>query len=91
MEKADLLLVAQFFSAVQDRLSEGSSFLTAFISLEQDGYIGSAVLFVIGVLTVAIINWQYVIRKVMIALLIGLLPVVAVISIIKRESIIMVP
>jgi len=82
------LLVAQFFSAVQDRLSEGSSFLTAFISLEQDGYIGSAVLFVIGVLTVAIINWQYVIRKVMIALLIGLLPVVAVISIIKRESII---
>jgi hypothetical protein len=38
------LLVAQFFSAVQDRLSEGSSFLTAFISLKQDGYIGSAVL-----------------------------------------------
>jgi len=30
------LLVAQFFSAVEGRLSEGSSFLTAFISLEQD-------------------------------------------------------
>jgi len=82
------LLVAQFYGAVDGKIAEGASFLTSFISLEQDGYIGSAILFIIGVLTVSVINWQYVIRKVMIALLIGLLPVVAVISIIKRESIV---
>lgn len=80
------LLVAQFYSAVDGKITEGASFLTSFISLEQDGYIGSAILFIIGVFTVALINWQYIIRKVMIALLIGLLPVVAVISIIRRES-----
>jgi hypothetical protein len=82
------LLVAQFYSAVDGKISEGASFLTAFISLEQDGYIGSAILFIIGVFTVALINWQYIIRKVMIALLIGLLPVVAVISIVKRDSLV---
>ncbi|HHV36093.1 MAG TPA: hypothetical protein GXX59_11090 [Syntrophomonadaceae bacterium] len=82
------LLVGQFYSAVDGKISEGASFLTAFISLKQDGYIGSAVLFIIGVFAVAIINWQYIIRKVMIALLIGLLPVVAVISVINRESLI---
>jgi hypothetical protein len=80
------LLIAQFYSAVDGKITEGASFLTSFISLEQDGYIGSAILFIIGVFTVALINWQYIIRKVMIALLIGLLPVVAVISIIRRES-----
>ena len=82
------LLVGQFYSAVDGKISEGASFLTAFISLKQDGYIGSAVLFIIGVFSVTLINWQYIIRKVMIALLIGLLPVVAVISVINRESLI---
>lgn len=80
------LLVAQFYGAIGNKITEGASFLTAFISLEQDGYIGSAILFIVGVTTVSVINWQYIIRKVMIALLIGLLPVVAVISIINRES-----
>lgn len=83
------LLVAQFYGVVDGKIKEGASFLTAFISLEQDGYIGSALLFIVGIFSVSIINWQYAIRKVMIALLIGLLPVVAVISILNREALVL--
>jgi hypothetical protein len=79
------LIVGQFYSVVANQISGGTSFLTAFISMAQDGYIGSAILFLFAVFSIGVLNWQYVLRKIMIALLIILLPVVAVVSIVKRE------
>ncbi len=81
------MIVGQFFGIVQSQITSGTSFLTAFIGFGQDGYIGSAFLFLAAVFAVAVINWQYIMRKVVIAILIGILPLVAVISIIKREVI----
>ncbi|HBT19954.1 MAG TPA: hypothetical protein DEA47_01065 [Peptococcaceae bacterium] len=79
------LIVGQFYSIVQDKIADGTSFLTAFISVNQDGYLGAAILFVVSVFSIAVINFQYVMRKIVIALLIVLLPLVAVISVLKRE------
>jgi hypothetical protein len=79
------LIVGQFYSVIASNISGGTSFLTAFIGMAQDGYIGSAILFLFAIFSIGVLNWQYVLRKIMIALLIILLPVVAVVSIVKRE------
>lgn len=80
------LAIGQFYSVVQDKISEtGFSFLTAFVSFEKDGYLGGALLFLVAILCIAVINFQYAMRKVVIALLIVLLPLVAVVSVVRRE------
>ncbi len=43
--------------------------------------LGSAILTCIGIFSIGILNWQYVVRKIVLGILIGILPLVAMISI----------
>lgn len=70
-------IVKYFEYIAGDRLKD-SLFSTI---LQDESGLGAAILFFVVVFSVAVINWQYIIRKIVIALLIGLLPLVAVISI----------
>ncbi|MCL6557791.1 MAG: hypothetical protein K6U74_03125 [Firmicutes bacterium] len=47
--------------------------------------LGQAIIAFVSVFSIGVINWQYVMRKIIIALLIGLIPLVAVISVIPSK------
>ncbi|MCL6478884.1 MAG: hypothetical protein K6T65_10760 [Peptococcaceae bacterium] len=74
-------IVKYFEYIAGDRLRD--SFLSTI--LQDESGLGAAILFFVVVFSVAVINWQYIIRKIVIALLIGLLPLVAVISILPSR------
>jgi predicted nucleic acid-binding Zn-ribbon protein len=80
------MLVKFFHWIVGKQLS--ASFLDTLIDLESNA-IGSAIITFLAIFSIGIINWQYTLRKVVLALLIGLIPIVAVISIApsKRSAI----
>lgn len=71
--------VVKFFERmVEDNLS--SSFLNSLI--DTAGLtLGSAIITFLAVFSVGILNWQYAVRKIVLAILIGVIPIVAVISI----------
>ncbi|MEW6771827.1 MAG: hypothetical protein AB1330_10640 [Bacillota bacterium] len=75
---ANWALVKSFQSIVDDKL--GQSFLASFYN-EEARSLGNAIVACVAVLSVGVINWQYIMRKISIALLLGLLPLVAVVSI----------
>ena len=72
------MLVKFFHWIVGDQLS--ASFLDTLIDLKSNT-LGSAIVTFLAIFSIGIINWQYTLRKVVLALLIGLIPIVAVISI----------
>lgn len=78
------MLVRFFQWVVGDQLS--SSFLDTLINTESN-VLGSAIITFLAVFSIGIINWQYTLRKVMLALLIGLIPIVAIISIVPSKRI----
>lgn len=75
---ANWALVKGFQSVVDDKL--GESLLACFYN-EEAKSLGNAIIACVAVLSVGVINWQYIMRKLSIALLLGVLPLVAVVSI----------
>ncbi|WP_123927326.1 hypothetical protein [Thermodesulfitimonas autotrophica] len=75
---ANWSVVKAFEAMVSNKL--GDSFLSTFYN-EETKSLGSAILACVAVLSVGVLNWQYTMRKVCIGLLLGLLPLVAVVSI----------
>ncbi|RJX20608.1 MAG: hypothetical protein C4570_03630 [Ammonifex sp.] len=71
-------LVKSFQTIVADKL--GESFLACLYN-EEARSLGNAILACVAILSIGVINWQYTMRKISIALLLGLLPLVAVVSI----------
>ena len=61
------------------------SFLSAFWGPDKGASLGEAILVFIAVFCIGVINFQYIMRKINIALLIGVLPLVAIISIIPAH------
>ena len=61
-----------------------NSFLDTLISTDTMS-LGQAIVTFLAVFSIGLLNWQYTIRKIIIALLIGLIPVVAVIAIIPSR------
>lgn len=57
------------------------TFMGALILADQNITIGDAIVAFIAALAIAVLNFQYIMRKINIALLVGLIPIVAVVSI----------
>ena len=75
--EVNYVLVKSFEWIIGDKLS--SSFLDSLINTESSS-LGSVIITFLAVFSIGLINWQYTLRKVMLALLIGLIPVVAIIA-----------
>lgn len=75
---ANWSVVKAFEAMVSNKL--GDSFLSTFYN-EETKSLGSAILACVAVLSVGVLNWQYTMRKISIGLLLGILPLVAVVSI----------
>ncbi len=75
------VLVQQFKCIAQPYLETGQSFLESLILADSNVTLGDAIISFIAALSIGVLNFQYIMRKVIIALLIGLIPVVAVVSI----------
>ncbi|OPX90838.1 MAG: hypothetical protein A4E53_00818 [Pelotomaculum sp. PtaB.Bin104] len=75
--------MVKFFEwIVGDKLS--GDFLSTLINTDTMS-LGQAILTFVSVFSIGVINWQYVVRKLVIALFIGLLPVVAVIAMVPSR------
>lgn len=74
-------LVQQFLDIALPYFQNGSAFLEMIILADDQLTLGDALIAFIAALCIGVLNFQYILRKINIALLVGLIPIVAVIAI----------